>query len=88
MNKAFLSALVLWTCGFAAPVQAVWTDVAELSTATLTWTDLASAGSYYYEIRAVNNSGRSDHSVILTPGTPTAFAVAPDDQRPFEVRLE
>jgi gliding motility-associated-like protein len=67
------------------PIGAVWTDVADLSTATLSWTDLASSPTYYYQVVAGNNSGGSVPSIILTYGSGSAYAVSPDDQSFFQI---
>jgi hypothetical protein len=67
------------------PILGVWNDVADLSTATLTWTDLASGPQYYYHVRAQNDSSYSERSVIRTVGTKAAYVVAPDDQSYYKV---
>ncbi|HEX4046467.1 MAG TPA: gliding motility-associated C-terminal domain-containing protein, partial [Elusimicrobiota bacterium] len=67
------------------PTLGVWNDMADVSTQTLTWTDLASGPQYYYYVAAVNNSGSSAPSVIRTPGTKAAYIVAPDDRSFYQV---
>jgi gliding motility-associated-like protein len=69
------------------PIQAAWSDVSlALSTATLTWTDLAGGPQYYYHVRAENGAGLSDRSVVRTGATKSAFVVAPDDVSYFEIK--
>lgn len=68
-----------------SPVLGGWADVADLSTGTLTWTDLAGGPQYYYHVRSENDSSLSQRSVIRSVGSLSAYAVAPDDQSYFEV---
>lgn len=68
-----------------SPVLGAWTDLITLSTATLTYVDLTGGPQYYYHIRAENDQGLSDHSVIRTLGSGAAYLVAPDDQSFFEI---
>ena len=68
------------------PVLAVWKDVADVSTGTLAWTDLASGPQYYYHVRAQNDSSWSDRSVVLAPATGAAYFVAPDDMSFYQVK--
>ena len=69
-----------------APIQAPWTEVAAVSTATLTWTDAAVAGGpYYYSLVASNASGRSAPSVVRSAGDLSAFVIAPDGVSYFHV---
>jgi hypothetical protein len=63
----------------------IWNDVADLSTATLTWTDLSSSPQCYYYIRAFNNTSASVGSVMRTPGTDAALIVAPDNLSFYQV---
>ncbi len=61
-----------------APMLAPWTDVADVSTATLTFTDYSvAAGPYYYRVVATNTKGASDPSVIRSAGDKSAYVVAP-----------
>lgn len=60
-----------------------------LSTSTLLWTDLSGAATYYYQVRAENNSHPADfaaRSLVRSAGTLSAFVVDPDDRSYFEVR--
>jgi hypothetical protein len=68
-----------------SPILGGWTDVADVSTATLSWTDLAGGPEYYYHVRSVNSYGLSDRSAIRTAATRSAYFVAPDDLSFFEV---
>ena len=55
-----------------------WTDMVDPSTATLSWTDLASGPQYYYHARSWNDTGVSEHSVIRSVGTGAAYVLGPD----------
>ena len=73
-------------------VLGTWTDVAVLSTATLTWTDLtgdASPGGCsfqcYYEVYSENATGLSARSVVRTGATKAAYVIGTDNQSFFEV---
>ncbi len=68
-----------------SPILGSWSRLAALSTATLTWTDLAGGPQYYYYVSAQNDSGASARSAIRTAATKAAYIVAPDDQSFFEV---
>ena len=63
----------------------IWNDVADVSTATLTWTDLASTPQSYYYVSAQNDGGASDRSVVRTPGTQAAYLVASDNMSFYQV---
>ncbi len=68
-----------------SPTLGGWTELAILSTATLTWTDPAAGPQYYYHVRAENTSGLSARSVIRAAGDSSAYYVASDDQSFFEI---
>ncbi|MFI5351064.1 MAG: fibronectin type III domain-containing protein [Elusimicrobiota bacterium] len=69
-----------------AAILAPWTDVADLSTATLTWTDFtAGGGPYYYSVSASNNQGISAPSVVRSAADMSAYVVAPDGVSYFQV---
>lgn len=68
-----------------SPTNGGWTDMAVLSTATLTWTDLASGPQYYYHVRAENSSGLSDRSTLRAAGDLTAYTLAPDDRSYWQI---
>lgn len=67
------------------PVLGGWSEMAVLSTATLSWTDAASGPQYYYHVKAENSTGFSARSAIRTGGTKSAYIVAPDDRSYFEI---
>lgn len=62
-----------------------WVQQIQLSSSTLTWTDLAGGPQYFYHVRAENDSGLSARSVFRSVGTLSAFVIAPDDRSYFEV---
>ena len=69
-----------------APIMAPWTDVADLSTATLNWTDFAVAGGpYYYSVSASNSQGMSSPSVVRSVADMSAYVVAPDGASYFQI---
>ncbi len=57
---------------------ASWTLMAVLSTTTFSWTDLASASSYYYCLQSENPFGRSKYSMIRAQSDKAAYVLAPD----------
>lgn len=65
-----------------APMLAPWTDVADLSTATLNWTDAKGGpGCFfqcYYFIAGSNSSGLSSPSVVRSAADQSAYIIAPD----------
>jgi hypothetical protein len=73
------------------PTLATWTEVANVSTATLTWTDAASGPQYYYSVRAqtydscLATSRLSSRSLIRAAATFDAYSVSPDDQSYFHI---
>jgi hypothetical protein len=69
------------------PILGAWNDVADVSTATLTWTDLASGPQYYYYVRAKNTSNLSPPSLTLGQ-TGLAYIVAPDDISYYQVHAD
>ena len=66
------------------PILGVWNDVADVSTATLTWTDFASGPQYYYHVRAQNSSSLSERSMIISQSG-SGYLVAPDDMSFFQI---
>ncbi|OGR97838.1 MAG: hypothetical protein A2V88_11110 [Elusimicrobia bacterium RBG_16_66_12] len=68
-----------------SPILGGWSEVAGLSTATLSWTDPAGDSLHYYHLRSENVSGLSLRSVIRSLGTMSAYIVAPDDVSVMEV---
>ncbi|MBI3566026.1 MAG: hypothetical protein HY079_12580, partial [Elusimicrobia bacterium] len=68
-----------------SPTRGGWTDMAVLSTATLSWTDLASGPQYYYHVRSENSSGLSERSAVRAAGDLTAYSVAPDDMSYWQI---
>lgn len=69
-----------------SPTFGTWTEMAALSTATVTWTDLTGGPQHYYSVRSENSTGLSPISAVRTPATRSAFIVAPDDASYFEIR--
>ncbi|MFI5348659.1 MAG: right-handed parallel beta-helix repeat-containing protein [Elusimicrobiota bacterium] len=67
------------------PINAVWTDVADLSTGTLSWTDVLSGPQYYYCVNAWNYRSQANCSVVRTPGALEAYYVAPDNASFYQV---
>ena len=66
--------------------QGTWTQLIQLSTPTVQWTDPAGGPQYFYAIRAMNTAGLSDRSVLRSVGSLFAYAVAPDDHTYLEVK--
>lgn len=67
-----------------APVKVNWTQMAALSTSTLTWTDLAGGPQYYYHVKAENTGGLSFPSMIRAHGGP-AWLLGYDTLSTFEI---
>ncbi|MEK7388949.1 MAG: fibronectin type III domain-containing protein [Elusimicrobiota bacterium] len=65
-----------------------WSQQTVVSSATLTWTDVAGGPQYYYRVRAENNTGSSEHSVIRSVGSLSAYVLAPDDRSYFELMIQ
>jgi gliding motility-associated-like protein len=69
-----------------SPILAPWTDIADVSTATLTFTDMAVAGGpYFYRVSGSNAAGLSNPSVIRSAGDRSAYLVAPDGVSFFQI---
>ncbi|HXT01979.1 MAG TPA: gliding motility-associated C-terminal domain-containing protein [Elusimicrobiota bacterium] len=72
-----------------APILAPWTDVADLSTATVNWTDAVGDPQCrfqcYYFIAASNTFGLSNPSVVRSAADHSAYIVASDGASFFEV---
>ena len=72
-----------------APILAPWTDVADLSTATLSWTD--SSGDprcgfqCFYYVTASNGVGLSNPSVVRSAADKSAYVIAPDGVSYFQI---
>lgn len=66
-------------------IAATWTQLVQLATNTLTWTDLAGGPQYYYCLRAENNTALSDRSMVRSIGNLSALMVAPDDRSFLEI---
>ncbi|MFI5363340.1 MAG: gliding motility-associated C-terminal domain-containing protein [Elusimicrobiota bacterium] len=62
-----------------------WTDVADLSTATLAWTDPASVPTAYYYVCSKNSTAMSNRSTVVTTANGSAYIVAPDNMSYFQV---
>ncbi len=73
------------------PILAPWSEVAAVSTATLTWTDPLASATFYYTVRAqtfdscLATSTLSGRSLIRAAATFDAYSVAPDDQSYFRI---
>jgi gliding motility-associated-like protein len=68
-----------------SPVLGSWSDLAFVSTATLSYVDLTSGPQYYYHVRSQNYSALSGRSEVLAAATKDVFLVAPDDQSNLHV---
>jgi len=73
------------------PTLATWTEIAAVSTNTLTWTDAASGPQYFYAVRSERSdsclvgTAMSARSLIRSAGTFDAYSVSPDDQSYFHI---
>ncbi len=73
------------------PILAPWTEVATVSTATLSWTDPASGPQYYYTVKAQtfdscqSTETVSSRSLIRSAATFDAYAVSPDDASYYHI---
>jgi gliding motility-associated-like protein len=65
-----------------APVLAPWTDVADVSSATLAWSDIAGdphcGFQCFYSVAASNTLGTSAPSVVRSAADRSAYVIAPD----------
>lgn len=72
-----------------APADAEWVQIADVSTDTLTWTDIVpTADPYYYHARALNQAGVSMPSYARSSDSGGLYFLAPDNQSIFEVPQE
>lgn len=67
------------------PRGAYWAAVASLSSSTLTWSDVAGSGEYYYCVKAGNSAGVSKPSIIRAKNSLRAYAVAADNRSMLEI---
>lgn len=65
-----------------------WTELASVSTATLSWTGVDTATAPYYAVRAESNGSNqslSGRSLIRSAATLEGFILAPDDQSYYRI---
>ncbi|MBI4061787.1 MAG: hypothetical protein HY403_10180, partial [Elusimicrobia bacterium] len=70
------------------PILSTWSQIADVSTATWSWTDSASGPEFYYTVRSENSNSDltlSRQSLVRSAATLDAYSVAPDDQSYFYI---
>lgn len=86
------NALSLELSGFridraTVPYGGAWSAIAAVSSATLTYTDLAGGPQYYYTVLSQNSTCESERSIVRSVGNRSAYAVAPDGLSHYEILM-